>query len=86
MGDLGSIPGLGKSPGEGTSYALQYSNLENSTVHGVAESQTRLMDPEDTVNEYDRSTGFFFRFNGNDEKSIIVRTLSSSYCVLFGVY
>ena len=53
-------------PEKGTSYTLQYSILENSTVHGVAESQTRLMDPGDTVNEYDRSTGFFFRFNGND--------------------
>ena len=44
-GDLGSIPGLGRSPGEGNSYLLQYSSLENSmdrgvwqaTVHGVAE-------------------------------------------------
>ena len=42
-GDLGSIPGLGRSPGEGKGYALQYSGLENSmdyTVHGVAKSQT----------------------------------------------
>ena len=30
IGDLGSIPGLGESPGEGTSYPLQYSCLENS--------------------------------------------------------
>ena len=29
-GDLGSIPGLGRSPGEGNSYLLQYSGLENS--------------------------------------------------------
>ena len=43
MGDLGSIPGLGRSPGEGNGYPLQYSDLENSmdrgtrraTVHGV---------------------------------------------------
>ena len=38
-GDLGSIPGLGRSPGEGKGYPLQYSGLENSTdciVHGVA--------------------------------------------------
>ena len=37
--DLGSIPGLGRSPGEGKGYLLQYSGLENSmdcTVHGVA--------------------------------------------------
>ena len=41
MGDLGSIPGLGRSPGEGKSYPLQYSSLENSMdyiVHGVTES------------------------------------------------
>ena len=29
-GDLGSIPGLGRSPGEGNDYPLQYSGLENS--------------------------------------------------------
>ena len=41
-GDLGSIPGLGRSPGEGKGYPLQYSGLENSmdyTVHGVTKSQ-----------------------------------------------
>jgi len=48
MEDLGLIPGLGKSPGEGKGYPLQYSSLENSidrgawraTVHGVAKGQT----------------------------------------------
>ena len=42
-GDPGSIPGSGKSPGEGIGYPLQYSGLENSMdgiVHGVAESDT----------------------------------------------
>ena len=37
--DLGSISGLGRSPGEGRGYPLQYSGLQNSmdcTVHGVA--------------------------------------------------
>ena len=45
VGDLGLIPGLGRSPGEGNSYPLQYSGLENSMdckVHGVSKSQTRL--------------------------------------------
>ena len=40
-GDLGLIPGLGRSPGEGKGYPLQYSGLENfmdCIVHGVAES------------------------------------------------
>ena len=49
-GDLGSIPGLGRSPGEGNGNPLQYSCLENpmdggawwATVHGVAKSWTRL--------------------------------------------
>ena len=44
-GDLGLIPGLGRSPGEGNGNPLQYSGLENSMdclVHGVAKSQTRL--------------------------------------------
>ena len=47
VGDLGSIPGLGMSPGEGKGYPLQYSGLEKSmdyTVHGVAKSWTRLSD------------------------------------------
>ena len=47
MGDLGSIPGMGRSPGEGKGYPLQYSGLENSMdykVYGVAKSQTRLSD------------------------------------------
>ena len=42
-GDLGSIPGLGRSPGERKDYPLQYSGLENSMdciVHGVTESDT----------------------------------------------
>ena len=47
-GDLGSIPGLGRSPGEGNGNPLQYPCLENpmdrgawwATVHGVAKSDT----------------------------------------------
>ena len=45
VGGLGSILGLGRCPGEGTGYPLQYSCLENSMdciVHGVSKSQTRL--------------------------------------------
>ena len=51
-GDTGSIPELERSPGEGNGNPLQYSCLENSmdrgalwaTVHGVAQSRTRLRD------------------------------------------
>ena len=44
-GDLSSIPGLGRSAGEGKDYPLQYSGLEKSMdciVHGVGKNQTRL--------------------------------------------
>ena len=43
VGDLGSIPGLGRYPGKGKGYSLQYSGLENSMdyiVHGVTKSQS----------------------------------------------
>ena len=48
VGDLGSIPDSGRSPGEGSGCPLQYSYLENpmnrgtwqATVHGVTKSQT----------------------------------------------
>ena len=48
VGGLGSVSGLGRFPGEGNDYPLQYSCLENpmdrgawqTTVHGVAKSQT----------------------------------------------
>ena len=51
-GDLGSIPGSGRSPGERNGDSLQYSCLENpmdggawwATVHGVAKSRTQLSD------------------------------------------
>ena len=43
VGDLGLITGLGRSPGEGNGYPLQYSGLDNSKdfiVHGVAKSRS----------------------------------------------
>ena len=46
-GDLGLIPGLGRSPGEGNGYPVPFSGLENSMdciVIGVAKSRTRLSD------------------------------------------
>ena len=52
VGDLGSIPGWGRSPAEGNCNPLQYSCLGNSTdrgpwwaaVHGVTKSQTQMSD------------------------------------------
>ena len=51
-GDLGSIPGLGRPPGEGKVYLLEHYGLQNSmdrgawqaTVHGVTNSRTQLSD------------------------------------------
>ena len=56
-GDLGLIPGLRRSPGEGDIYPLQYYGLENSmhrgdwrvTVHGGAKSQTQQSDCHFTI-------------------------------------
>ena len=52
QGAMGSIPGLGRTPGEGNGNPLQHSGLENpmdrgawqATIHGVAKSQTQLSD------------------------------------------
>ena len=56
-GDLGMIPGLGRSPGEGKGCPLQYSGLDNSmdyTVHGVSKSWTRLSDFHYYTKDYSR--------------------------------
>ena len=52
VGDLGLIPGLGRSPGEGNGYPHQYSGLENSmdcVVHRVAKSQEQPELPASTL-------------------------------------
>ena len=51
-GDVGSIDGLGRSPGEGNGSPLQYACLKNpmdrgtwrATVHGIADSRTQVND------------------------------------------
>ena len=56
VGNLGSVPGLGRFPGEGKGYLLQYSGLENSMdclVHGVMNSQTQLSDIHFHIMKYD---------------------------------
>ena len=55
MRDLGLIPGLGRSRGEGNDYPLQYSGLENSLdyiVHGVTKRRTQLSDFHFTYSPY----------------------------------
>ena len=54
--DLGSVSGLGRSPGDGNGYPLQYSSLENSmdcVIHWVTQSQTRLSDHSGAGNARD---------------------------------
>ena len=67
-GDLGSIPGLGRSPGEGKGYPLQYSGLENSMNcigHRVTKSQTWLSDFHFTFSStHSRITSWFCSING----------------------
>jgi len=79
VGDLGSIPGLGRSPGEGKGYPLLYSGLENSTnwiVHGVTQSQTQL-------------SNFHFYFHGDltwsSELSLRKETATQEKCLWFRV-
>ena len=55
-GDLGSVPELGRCPGEEKGYPLQYSGLENSMdciVHGVTKSQTQLSNFHFNVNVWE---------------------------------
>ena len=72
-GDLGLIPGLGRSPGEGKGYPLQYSGLENSLgciIHGVAKSWTWLNDFHFTFTKCSTNTHWFISLR---------TTLSGSY-------
>ena len=73
-GNLGSIPGLGRSPGEGKGYPIEYSGLENSMdyiVHWVAKSQTRLSD---------------FHFHFNDLSMIYTLWADCMYKTIFKHY
>ena len=59
-GDVGSIPGSGRSPGEGNGNSLKYSCLGNpmgrgawqATIHGVAQSQTQLSSEGGGINHH----------------------------------
>ena len=62
VGDLGLIPELGKFPGEGKGYPLQYSGLENSMdciVRGAEKSQTRLCNYHFHFHIYSRVTSLY---------------------------
>ena len=49
--DLGSIPGLGRSPGEGSNYPLQYSCLENSMDRGACGLQSMRLQRVDVTKQ-----------------------------------
>ena len=71
------IPGLGRSPGEGKGYPLQYSDLENSMnciVHGIAKSQTQMSDST-------HSLGFVIAFL-SCSKSLLISWLQSLSAVI----
>ena len=85
VGDPGSIPGLGRSPGEGNGNPLQYSCLENpmdrgawwATVHGVAKSQTRLKCPlmDKWINNiwYIHTIEYYSTINKNEKKCLLLQ-------------
>ena len=77
-GDLGSIPGLGRSPGEGKGYPLQYSGLKNSMdciAHGATKSWTQLS----SFHLAWLRLGFWPRQCYKDEITVSVR-MSCLYC------
>ena len=86
-GDLGSVPGLGRSPGEGNVNTLQYSCLENAmdrgawgiTVHGVTE-----LDMNNTFTRYCKTTLFFFiSMLYSLEESHHVQTVFKEWKIMF---
>ena len=78
MGELGSILGFGRSPGEGKGCLLQYSGLENSMdciAHGVAKSRTTTVKIQQYCNIYI----YVYIINKNTDKMNEVLLLWSSY-------
>ena len=73
VGDRGSVPELGRSPGKGNDTPLQYSILENpmdggawwSTVHGVAKSQTQRSNFTSVFRGCSSFFFFFFQFSAD---------------------
>ena len=65
VGDLDLISGLGRYPGEGNGYPLQYSDLENSMdciVHGVTKSRTQMSEFHFDFHAYCKKTRWLWRF------------------------
>jgi len=93
VGDLGSIPGLGRSPGEGNGNPLQYSCLVNpmdggawwATVHGVPKSRTQLRDFTSLqfTREHRAGAGVAFHYEENCQLQKEIHGNSSLYILNF---
>ena len=71
VGDMGLILRLGRSPGEGTGYPLQYSGLENfldSIVHGVTKSWTQLSVTFTFISQHIQSIGVCCKYSDLTER------------------
>ena len=85
VGVLGLIPGLGRSPGEGKGYPLQYSGLENSInriVHALSKSQTQLSDFHFISLHWASLKGPFesYRCYLFDKKNLIFHSTKGAFC------
>ena len=97
--DLGSVPGLGRPPGEGKGYPFQCSGLENSMdfiVHGVAKSWTQL---SNFHSQYDSKFGKLNsshrtgkgQFSFQSQKRAVLKNVQNtrqlhSFCILVRLY
>ena len=83
VGDLGSIPRLGRPPGEGKGYLLQYSGLENSmdcVVHRVAKSRTWLSNFHYKTLNLTWYNGRHSYFNNSFSRVMRIRILIAFFC------
>ena len=58
-GDVGSIPGLGRSPGEGNGNPLQYSSLDNPMDRGAWQGTLQRVAKSDVAEQLSTNTGYY---------------------------
>ena len=93
-GDLGSIPGSERSPGEGNGNTLQYSCLENpmdgeawqATVHGVAKNQTWLSDFTHSLNSLTLHVSDISSMTGHTNLLYSSPNFEPAYCAMSHYY
>ena len=86
--DLDLIPGLGRSPGEGKRYPLQYSGLENSmahTVHGVTKRQTQLKRLSSSSNQKLKKKKDYVQYLEGQIRCLILPNLTIISYVIFRI-